>query len=96
MSVIPTERGSAATFFWATWSPRRAPSADDFATDLGQAIAGKAAGWCFHNGDQRGQQPRRSFDLRQRRLFEQLDGEEKAFLDRQLPEVMKRTSNSST
>lgn len=55
------------------------PSADDYLTDLAQARAGGAAGWCFHNGDQRGTddgRPRRSFDLRNQRLFEQLDSEE--------------------
>lgn len=61
------------------------PSADDFQADLAQARAGGAAGWCFHNGDQRGTgdgEPRRSFDLRQRRLFEQLDTEERGFTAR--------------
>jgi hypothetical protein len=56
------------------------PSADDFLTDLAQARAGGAAGWCFHNGDQRGiagGRPRRSFDLREQSLFEQLDAEER-------------------
>jgi hypothetical protein len=55
------------------------PKADDFAVDLKAARAGGAAGWCFHNGDSRTAkdgQPRRSFDLRERRLFEQLDEEE--------------------
>ena len=45
------------------------------------ANAGGAAGWCFHNGDVRARpdgQPRRSFDLREKRLFEQLDEEELA------------------
>ena len=52
------------------------PSAADFLTDLHGAVAGGAAGWCFHNGSQRNtadQVPRRSFDLRSKRLFEQLD-----------------------
>ncbi len=55
------------------------PTADDFLTDLRGAITGGAAGWCFHNGQQRGtpdNRPRRSFDLRERRLFDQLDAEE--------------------
>ena len=33
-----------------------------------------AAGWCFHNGDERAAKdgrPRRSFDLREKRLFEE-------------------------
>ena len=40
------------------------------------AVAGGAAGWCFHNGAQRttpDNRPRRSFDMRQQRLFDQLD-----------------------
>jgi len=55
------------------------PKAEDFVVDLKGARAGGAAGWCFHNGDERAAkdgQPRRSFDLREKRLFEQLDEEE--------------------
>lgn len=55
------------------------PKAEDFAADLAGARAGGAAGWCFHNGDERAAKdgkPRRSFDLREKRLFEQLDEEE--------------------
>jgi hypothetical protein len=61
------------------------PTAEDFLTDLRGAVAGGAAGWCFHNGSQRDapdNQPRRSFDLRERRLFEQLDAEELKVVDR--------------
>jgi hypothetical protein len=57
------------------WQPR----AEDYAADLKGARAGGAAGWCFHNGDRRAAadgRPRHCFDLRERRLFEQLDGEE--------------------
>jgi len=57
------------------FSSRWQPSAEDFAADLRQALSGGAAGWCFHNGDQRDRpdgRPRRCFDLRQRRLLEQL------------------------
>jgi hypothetical protein len=57
------------------WRPR----AEDYVTDLKGALAGGAAGWCWHNGDNRAakdEQPRRSFDLREKRLFEQLDEEE--------------------
>src|SRR5262245_47193598 len=57
------------------WQPR----AEDYVTDLKGALAGGAAGWCWHNGDNRaakGGQPRRSFDLRKKRLFAQLDEEE--------------------
>jgi hypothetical protein len=56
------------------------PDVNDFVTDLRGAISGGAAGWCFHNGDTRDAkdgQPRRSFDLTSRRLFEQLDKVEK-------------------
>lgn len=52
------------------------PKAEDFLRDLRGAIEGGAAGWCFHNGSQRhapNQFPRRSFDLREQRLYEQLD-----------------------
>jgi hypothetical protein len=55
------------------------PVATDYLTDLRGALKGGAAGWCFHNGGQRGrpdEQPRRSFDLRSKRLMEQLDDEE--------------------
>jgi len=63
-----------------SWEPR----AEDFIHDLNGAIRGGAAGWCFHNGDQRDRpdrKPRRSFDLREKRLFEQLDEEELKVLD---------------
>lgn len=56
------------------------PVAEDFLTDLRSAREGGAAGWCFHNGDQRDQtdgRPRRSFDMREKRLWEQLDDEER-------------------
>lgn len=55
------------------------PVAADFLMDLRGAMKAGAAGWCFHNGGQRGNrddQPRRSFDLRSERLLEQLDEEE--------------------
>lgn len=60
---------------YTTWEP----AADDFLKDLGGALRGGAAGWCFHNGGQRAapeEQPRRSFDMRGRRLMDQLDPEE--------------------
>jgi hypothetical protein len=62
-----------------------APGVDDFATDLRGALAGGAAGWCFHNGDTRGKKdgrPRRSFDLANERLFEQLDDVERKAVPR--------------
>jgi hypothetical protein len=61
------------------------PTPEDFVTDLRGAIQGGAAGWCFHNGDNRwGQEarPRRSFDMRRRRLFEQLESVELEALKR--------------
>lgn len=71
---------------YGRWEPRAA----DFLTDLRGALAGGAAGWCFHNGGQRttpDQQPRRSFDLRQRRLFEQLDDEERRVVESAVAEL---------
>jgi hypothetical protein len=59
------------------------PVADDFLTDLRGAVNGGAAGWCFHNGSQRNtsdNRPRRSFDLREQRLVDQLDPEERIVL----------------
>lgn len=59
------------------------PSGEDFLTDLRGAIAGGGAGWCFHNGSTRGTsdgRPRRSFDLREQPLIEQLDNEERQVL----------------
>lgn len=60
------------------------PHAEDFLTDLKGAKQGGAAGWCFHNGDTRATldgRPRRSFDLRDGRLFEQLDDAERKVLE---------------
>ncbi len=61
------------------------PTAEDFLTDLRGAIVGGAAGWCLHNGSTRGAadgRPRRSFDLREQPLIEQLDSEEQKVLQR--------------
>jgi len=66
------------------------PTASDFLTDLRGAAAGRAAGWCLHNGSSRGapeERPRRSFDLHARRLFDQLDDEEREVVDRAAPEA---------
>ncbi len=63
----------------------REPSAADILNDLRGALTGGAAGWCFHNGPQRGTKdnfPRRSFDLRHQRLFDQLDPEERIVVGR--------------
>lgn len=69
------------------------PTADDFLTDLRGAIAGGAAGWCFHNGAQRAtpdSRPRRSFDMRAKRLFEQLDEQERKVVEAIRPELRRR------
>ena len=61
------------------------PELPDFLTDLRGALAGGAAGWCFHNGDQRDKKdrlPQRSFDLHAQRLFVQLDDVELALVSR--------------
>lgn len=71
------------------------PVAEDFLTDLHGAIAGGAAGWCFHNGSQRttkNHRPRRSFDMRERRLFEQLDDEERKVVERVAREMVDSNS----
>jgi hypothetical protein len=60
------------------------PTAQDFLTDLQAARAAGAAGWCFHTGDQRNRpdgRPRRCFDLRDGRLFDQLDAVEREALE---------------
>lgn len=77
--VVPLHCQEPLRSGWAKWQPK----AEDFVTDLNGARAGGAAGWCFHNGDQAGRpggKPRRSFDLREQRLFEQFDGEERKVL----------------
>jgi CubicO group peptidase (beta-lactamase class C family) len=56
------------------------PVASDFINDARNAKENGAAGWCFHNGDTRAAadgRPRRSFDLRDTRLFDALDAEER-------------------
>ena len=56
------------------------PKAEDFAADARAARNAGAAGWCFHNGGTRNApdgRPRRSFDLRDGPLFQQLDAEER-------------------
>ena len=66
------------------------PKAEHFLADLKGALEGGAAGWCFHNGDQKDKpqaKPRRSFDMRKARLFEQLDEQETKFI-RQMKAVV--------
>ncbi|MGQ9611117.1 MAG: cellulase family glycosylhydrolase [bacterium] len=61
------------------------PLAVDFLTDLRNAFQYGASGWCLHNGDTRNTpdgRPRRSFDMREGRLFEQLDSEEKEVINK--------------
>ena len=65
------------------------PEAVDFVNDLRLSWQGGAAGWSFHNGDQRhplpappGRHPRRSADLRTQRLFKQLDTVERQALEK--------------
>jgi hypothetical protein len=75
------------------WQPR----AEDYVTDLKGALAGGAAGWCWHNGDNRAAkdgQPRRSFDLREKRLIAQLDEEEGKLLPL-LSRVMARAAQDT-
>jgi hypothetical protein len=62
------------------------PLSTDFFGDLRGAFLGGSAGWCFHNGSQRGVtesrtgHSARSFDLRHSRLMDQLDAEELHFI----------------
>lgn len=66
------------------FTPKRwQPNAEDFLADLKGALESGAAGWCLHNGDQKDKpqsKPRRSFDMREARLFDQLDEQEMAFI----------------
>jgi hypothetical protein len=78
---------------YGDWQPR----AQDFAADLKGAVLGGAAGWCFHNGDTRGAEdgrPRRSFDPRDGPLFDQLDSEERRFVEQDLRQVTGRRGSS--
>lgn len=77
---VPLHYGEPFRRDFGNWNP----TAQDFITDLQNARSGGAAGWCFHNGhhkDTPDHQPRRSFDLRQKPLFDQLDAEEKKFME---------------
>jgi hypothetical protein len=67
------------------------PAVEDFTADLRGAVEGGAGGWCLHNGDSRWADealPRRSFDMRSKRLFEQLDTVERQAL-RQLDSTVR-------
>jgi len=70
------------------------PKAQDYITDLKNAVKGGAAGWCFHNGDNRNKddgRPRRSFDIRESegRLFQQLDEDEKIVVEKAFTAIYK-------
>ena len=73
------------------FTPKRwQPNAEHFLADLKAALEAGAAGWCLHNGDQKDKpqsKPRRSFDMREARLFDQLDEQELKFI-RQLKGVI--------
>lgn len=73
------------------------PVAEDFLTDARGALVGGAAGWCFHNGSggPKGDDQPRSFDLRAKRLFEQLDEQEQKAV-RGLQNVVRQASNLRT
>jgi len=85
--VIPMHHQEPFRRDFSPWQPR----ALDYMVDARQAREGGAAGWCLHNGSPKSGDPgpRRSFDLRpdQGRLFDQLDGEERAAADRVAPLV---------
>ena len=72
------------------------PVGGDLLADLRGALAGGAAGWCFHNGSSARRpenRPRRSFDLRVQRLFDQLDKEEQIVAREASLEVKRLTTD---
>lgn len=77
--VVPVHYQEPFRRDYSGWQPKE----EDFLADLRGAINGGAAGWCFHNGAARDTEraPRRSFDLRSKCLLEQLDPEERKFID---------------
>jgi len=78
--VVPVHYQEPMRRGYGTWNP----TVESFVADLRGALDGGAAGWCFHNGGERGSpdaRPRRSFDLRDKPLFEQLDTEELRVLE---------------
>jgi endo-1,4-beta-mannosidase len=80
------------------FTPKRwQPKAEHFLNDLKAALEGRAAGWCLHNGDQKDKpqsKPRRSFDMREARLFDQLDEEEMKFI-RQMKVIVPKTATKA-
>ena len=78
--VVPVHYQEPFRRGYTDWQPK----AEDFVADVVGAKIGGAAGWCFHNGSQRkapDAKPLRSFDLREKRLFDQLDAEERKAIE---------------
>jgi Bacterial TSP3 repeat/Fibronectin type III domain len=81
--VVPVHYQEPIRRGYSSWQPE----AVDLIDNLRLSWQGGAAGWCFHNGDQRNplltphRDPRRSADLRERRLFDQLDSVERRALE---------------
>ena len=93
--VVPVHYQEPFRRGYGKWNPK----AEDFVADLRGALAGGAAGWCFHNGAEHEApdgQPRRSFDLREKRLFDQLDDEERKALELLKPVVGRPVLRSRT
>lgn len=87
--VVPVHYQEPLRRGYTDWQPR----AGDFARDAAGATAGGAAGWCLHNGSEKhgpDEKPRRSFDLREHRLFDQLDQEELKALEDLRPIFLRR------
>ena len=85
-TVLPVHFQEPFRRGYADWQP----AAEDYEADLRGAVRGGAAGWCFHNGDDRrtpDKRPRRSFDLHEHRLYEQLDDVEATVVRRLKPVV---------
>ena len=79
-SMVPVNYQEPFRRGYEKWQPK----AEDFVADLFNAKAGGAASWCFHNGSEGSktdEKPRRSFDLRDKRLFDQLDKVELEAMD---------------
>lgn len=81
--VVPVHYQEPFRRDYGAWQPELA----DFITDLRNAKAGGAAGWCFHNGSPAksgAARPRRCFDMRpsEGRLMDQLDPVERDFVNR--------------
>lgn len=80
------------------FTPKRwQPKAEHFLADLKAALKAGAAGWCLHNGDQKDKpesKPRRSFDMREARLFDQLDEQEMKFIH-QMKVIIPKTATKA-